>query len=146
MGNASYNNHCGCYYLIPSKHQTVYILTCSATISSACIRIWIFCVILLCTNKIAVVLSVLVAVAGCGCPNSLIIYCRGMDVWALWKIPAISASQEDATPWRNVLHLISNAPFTNELYFFVVDLKISRNSDVWFQCNKVWWIRIYFDE
>ena len=41
-------------------------------------------------------LSDLIAVAGFGCTNYLSVYLRGMAVWALWKILAISASAEDA--------------------------------------------------
>ena len=43
------------------------------------------------------------------------IYQKRVAVWAFHKIPAVSSYAEDATPLCNVLYLISNDLFTNEL-------------------------------
>ena len=42
-------------------------------------------------------LSVFIADSGYGCPNYFSIYQSGVNIWVLWKIPAVLDSAEDAT-------------------------------------------------
>ena len=63
----------------------------------------------------------------CGCwlwvTQFLSIHQRGVGVWGLWKIPAVSYYAEDATTWLNLFCSIINAPFTNELGFLELSWK-----------------------
>ena len=55
-------------------------------------------------KPVAVALSVFIGVGGCGCPIDFSMCLIGTAMVALWKIPATSASEEEDTTCRSVLH------------------------------------------
>ena len=57
------------------------------------------------------ILSVFKGVGGCWWFRAFRMYLMGTAVDALWKIPATSASANEETTWRKVLHSTSIAPF-----------------------------------
>ena len=69
-----------------------------------------FCVILSCTNALAVELSTLIGVGGCGCPKAMRVRRNGIAVFALWKRALISASAAEVTTCLRVLHSTNTWP------------------------------------
>ena len=63
------------------------------------------------TNPAAVEFSVLIAVGGCACPNSLKKVRIDMATCVLWYTPAVSDSAADDTTCRNTLHLTKTGAF-----------------------------------
>ena len=59
----------------------------------------------------AVELSTLMGVGGCGCPKAMRVRRRGMAVLTLWKSALISASAAEVTTCLMVLHSTKICPF-----------------------------------
>ena len=67
-----------------------------------------------------VLLSVLIVVGGCGCPNSFNIVLIGTAILALWKTPIVSASAAEDMTLRIVLHSVWMGPLGFESGVFVL--------------------------
>ena len=57
-----------------------------------------------------VILSVLIVIRGCGCPNSFNVVLIGTAILALWKTPIVSASAAEDMTLRIVLHSVWMGP------------------------------------